>query len=153
MKREHIQLTCEERKALERYSTTGIHSVRIVNRAKIILALDTSEGRKASKQGEISERLGVSRQTVNIAKRDYLAAENVHAFLQRKKRETPPRTPKITGEVEARIVALACSQVPEGCSRWTLKLLKDKSIELQFIDEISERSIGRLLKKRNLSLI
>ena len=148
-----VTLTLEDRKELERFSTTGVHSVRQVNRAKIILALDTSEGRKAEKQKDIAQRLEVSRQTVNIARDDFLKAESIGAFLQRKKRITPPVAPKVTGELEARIIALACSEAPQGHAKWTLRLLADKCIELQYIDTLSHMTVSRLLKKHNLSLI
>jgi hypothetical protein len=73
-------------------------------------------------------------------------------FLQRKKRENPPVTPKITGELEAHIIALACSKAPEGYSKWTLRLLADKCVELNYIENLSHMSVSRLLKKHNLSL-
>ena len=152
MKRTQISLTAEQRQELEKFSTTGVHSVKLVNRAKVILALDTSEGRKAENQSVIAERVGLSRNAVSEIKRDFLEAESVSSFLQRKQRMTPPVPAKITGEVEAKIVALACSAVPKGCARWTLQLLANKSVELKYIDSISDMSIHRLLKKRNLSL-
>ena len=61
-------------------------------------------------------------------------------FLQRKKRVTPPVEPKITGEIEARIIAHACGEVPKGCARWTVRLLAEKSVELQIVDSISFKS-------------
>ena len=153
MERIPIVLTLEQRQELEKFCKSGVHSVKLVNRARIILELDTSEGRKATRQKEIAKYVSVSRQTVNEAKRDFLVAESVTKFLQRKKRETPPVAPKITGEIEAKIVALACSEVPQGHARWTLQLLADKSVELNYIDSITDMSVHRLLKKRNLSLI
>ena len=152
MNKTKIILTAEQRKELENFSTKGVHSVRLVNRAKIILYMDTSENRISLKQEEIAKRVNVSRKTINEVKQDFLAAESISEFLQRKKRETPPVAPKITGEVEAKIIALACSSVPEGSARWTLQLLADKSVELKYIDSITDMSIHRLLKKHNLSL-
>ena len=152
MERIPIILTTEQRKELEKFCKSGVHSVKLIKRARIILELDTSEGRKATKQEEITQRVDVSRQTVNEAKRDFLATNNVKEFLQRKKRDTPPVMPKITGDIEAKIIALACGEVPKGCARWTLRLLADKSVELKFIDSISDMSVHRLLKKHNLSL-
>ena len=152
MKRIPIILTSEQRQELEKFCKSGVHSVKLVNRARIILELDTSEGRKATRQEEIAKYVSVSRQTVNKAKRDFLVAESVTEFLQRKKRETPPVAPKITGEIEAKIIALACSEVPQGHARWTLQLLADKSVELNYINSITDMSVHRLLKKRNLSL-
>ena len=144
MENKQIVLSAEARTELEEFSTKGVHDVRFVNRAKIILALDTAEGNKPLMQKDIAERIGVSRRTVNVVRRDFLAAESVSAFLQRKKRETPPVEPKITGEVEAHIIALACGEAPEGRARWTLQLLADKCVELQYIDSISAMSIGRV---------
>lgn len=152
MKRKPVIVTQEQRKELEKYSTTGVHSVRSVNRAKIILALDTSDGRKASKQEEIAKSIGISRNTVNTARRDFQACGSITEFLERKQRATPPVAPKLTGEVEAKIIALACSEAPQGYARWTLQLLADKSVELNYIDSISDMSIHRILKKRNLNL-
>jgi len=152
MKSDPIVLTSEARHELERYSTTGSHSTRLVRRAKVILALDTSEGRRAMKQREIMEKENVSRQAIGDMRRDYLSAESASAFLQRKKRETPPVEPKVTGELEARVIALACGEVPAGRSKWTLRMLADKCVELDYIDAISHMTISRLLKKHNLNL-
>ena len=152
MKRKRIRLTVKERADLERFCTKGVHSVRLVNRAKIILALDQSGGRIPAKQAILAERIGVCRQTVVEARDTFLALKSVKLFLQRKKRETPPVPPKVTGKLEARIIALACGKAPEGYARWTLRLLADKCVELQYSDTMSHMTISRLLKKTNLSL-
>jgi len=152
MRKNQVILTPDERHELERFIKTGVRSVRLVNRAKIILALDTSENRIAAKQEEIAKRVGVSRQAVNNARNDYLSLENGSQFLQRKKRATPPVEPKVTGEMEARIIALACSEVPEGHAKWTLRLLANKSVEMQYADTLSHMTVSRLLKKHNLNL-
>jgi len=147
-----IELDVSAREELCRYVKTGKRSVMLVNRAKVILELDESDGRKPLTQVQIAEKVGMSRQAVNDAKQAFIMAESVSEFLKRKKRETPPVEPKITGEVEAHIVALACSPVPEGCAKWSVRLLADKSVELNYIDTISPVSVHRLLKKHNLSL-
>ena len=153
MRTKQIMLSLEERNELEQFSKKGVHSVRLVNRAKIILALDSSNGEEPMKQEDIAKQIGVSRQAVHNVKKDFLSAENVVAFLQRKKRETPPVEPKVTGEIEARIIAMACGEAPEGCARWTVRLLAEKSVELQGVDSLSHMTISRLLKKHKLSLI
>jgi predicted XRE-type DNA-binding protein len=154
MRGKHVKIELEEtvRSELEKFARTGKRSVRLVNRAKIILELDEANGRKPLTQAAIAERIGVTRQAVNDAKKAFLAADSASTFLQRKKRETPPVQPKITGEVEARIIALACSPVPEGRSRWCVRLLADKCVELNYIDSISFKSVQRVLKKHNLGL-
>ena len=152
MKKNEIKLTAEQRKELQKFSKTGIHSAKLIKRAEIILLLDTSESGKAVAFGEISKKLDVSETTITKVKKDFLAAEDVKTFLKRKQRDTPPVEPKITGEVEARIIALASSEVPAGCARWTVRLIADKSVELQIVDSLSFKSVHRLLKKHNLSL-
>ena len=153
MEKKHIRLTVKERAEMERFTTAGVHSVRLVNRAKIILALDTSDDRKPLRQQDIAKRVGVCRQSVNNAKRDFLSAKDVSEFLQRKKRETPPVPAKATGELEARIIALACSRAPVGYARWTLRLLADKCVQLQYCTSMSHTTVSRVLKKHSLSPI
>ena len=152
MKKNEIKLTAEQRKELEKFGKKGVHSAKLIKRAEILLLLDTSENGKAMTFEEISRRLDISVTTITNVKKDFFAAEDVKSFLQRKKRDTPPVEPKITGEVEARVIALACSEVPAGCARWTVRLIADKSVELQIIDSLSFKSVQRLLKKHNLSL-
>ena len=153
MRKKRIELSAKNRAELEKYCAKGVHDVRLVNRAKIILALDTSGCRTAERHEVIAERLGISRQTVNNARRDFLTVKNITIFLQRKQRETPPVPPKVTGEMEARIIALACSEAPKGYSRWTLRLLSEKCVQLHYSKSMSHMTISRLLKKRNLNLI
>jgi len=153
MNKRKILLTPEDRQKLEQFSKKGVRSVRLVNRAKIILAFDISGDRKARTQHEIAQRLDISRQTVINVRNDFLNAKSISAFLQRKKRMTPPVPPKATGELEARIIALACGEAPQGKARWTLHLLADKCVELNYIDKLSHMTVNRLLKKHNLSLI
>jgi len=147
-----IELSLEERSELEKYTKTGKRSVKLVNRAKIILELDEANERKPMTQTQIAKKIGVTRQTINDVKKAYTEKEGITDLLQRKKRITPPVAPKITGDVEAHIIALACGPVPEGCARWTVRLLADKSVEQNYIDSISFKSVQRLLKKHNLSL-
>jgi hypothetical protein len=147
-----IELSAEARNELEKFTKIGKRSVKLVNRAKIILELDESEGRKPAIQTKIAEKIGVSRRTINDVKQAFLASDSIADFLQRKKREFPPIQPKITGDVEAHIIALACSPVPEGYAKWTVRLLADRSVDLNYIDSISFKSVQRLLKKHNLSL-
>lgn len=152
MKKNEIKLSTEQRKELEKFSKTGVHSAKLINRAQIILLLDTSKNGKAVRFEDIAQRLNVSLTTITKVKAAFIEAESVSAFLQRKRRDTPPVEPKITGEIEARIIALACSEAPVGCARWTVRLIAEKSIELNLIGSISHMSVHNLLKKHNLNL-
>ena len=146
MKNNEVKLTAEQRKELENFSKTGVHSAKLIKRAEIILLLDTPESGKAVTFDEISKRIDISVTTINKVKKDFLAVKDVKTFLQRKKRDTPPVEPKVTGEVEAGIIALACSEAPAGCTRWTVRLIAEKSVELQIADSLSYVSVQRLLK-------
>jgi hypothetical protein len=144
----NIVLTDNDRKRLEKLTNTGVASVRQVKRARIVPGLDKSGGRVPCKDSVIAERVGVSRQTVQVVKKLYFSRQgDLDAVLRRKKRGSPPVPAKVTGEVEAHIIALACSEAPLGHSRWTLRLLAEKGAGLQYVDGISHTPVARLLKK------
>jgi hypothetical protein len=137
-----IDLSEEERKRLERLTSSGKASARSIKRASILLDLDACDY-KASRQQEIAKKNRVDPLTVSNVARQFCEG-GVDAAINRKVRKTPAITPKITGEVEARIIALACGKPPEGRNRWTLQLLADKSIELKIIDSITDVSVMRV---------
>ena len=147
-----IVLTPEQRQQLEQFTKSGVQSVRLVQRANVILALDRSNKKDHLRINRICEQCRISRQGLNDIREDFLKAESIEAFLSRKKRETPPVPPKVTGEVEAYIIAIACSEKPEGRARWTMQLIADRCVELNYVDNLSEISVRRTLKKRNISL-
>jgi len=152
MTAKEVWLKAEQRSELMEFSKNGVHNAHLITRAKTILALDRTGKKDHLRIGRICESVNLSRQAVNNIRADFFAAKSISAFLTRKKRETPPVPAKITGEVEARIVALACSEPPKGCARWTLNLLADKAVELAYVDGLSFKSVQRILKKQNLSL-
>ena len=84
--------------------------------------------------------------------RTSFATNGLDATINRKKRETPPVPAKITGEIEAKIIAMACGEPPDGYEKWTVRLIADKCVELNYIDSISHMTVQRVLKKTNLSL-
>jgi transposase len=151
LKKYKVKLTEAQRQELEGITKRGKHSAATIKRAYILLDLDENMG-QVDKQEEIAKRLRTSTTTIYKVSRQF-AEEGLEATLYRKKRETPPTPPIATGEIEARIIALACSDPPEGRTRWTLRLLEEKVVELKIVDAISDNTIGRLLKKHRLSLI
>jgi len=147
-----IYLNDEQRAELMAFARNGVHNAHLITRARTILALDRTEKKDHLRIGRICEQVGLSRQAVYDIRKAFSEADSVGAFLTRKKRETPPVPAKITGEVEAHIITLACSEPPEGCARWTLSLLANKAVELSIVDKLSFKSVQRILKKHNLSL-
>jgi DNA-binding CsgD family transcriptional regulator len=145
-----IKLKSPERKALMKYVSQGVHPVRLVRRANVLLGIGAKSGSRMS-DNEIAEKYGVSRQTVQNVKRDYLES-GVEKIMQRKKRLTPPIPAKADGMFEAHLIALCCMEPPAGYARWSVRLLADKCVELGYIDSISHMTVNRTLKKMNLSL-
>lgn len=121
------------------------------NRANILLMADESQGIPPS-QDEISKRCGVSDLTVFNTIKSY-SQTGIDKTLHFKPWEKPSNPPKITGEKEARIIALACGRAPEGRSRWTVRLLAESVVKLEILDSVCPETIRSALKKHNLSLI
>lgn len=149
-KKYKVFLNPYHRTELEGIIKRGKHSATTIKRANILLDLDETMG-NVGKQEEIAARFKTSTSTVYNVSRQFVQ-KGLEAVLYRKKRETPPTQPIATGDIEARIIALACSEPPKGRSRWTLRLLEEKVVELKIVDAISDNTIGRLLKKHRLSL-
>jgi transposase len=146
-KQHTVTLAAKDRRALEKTVSTGVHPAREIARARILLALDEAQG-PAPYRRVVAERLGVSEGTVyKVAKSFNDHGGNIEAVTGRKKRDTPPVPPKVTGDVEARIIALACTEPPEGHARWTLRLLEKHVILTQGIPPLDHATIGRVLKK------
>jgi transposase len=145
---QHITLTEEERTELLQLIKSGKHSAREMGRARILLLLDRSQGQKM-KLNEVAEAMLTSIGTVSNVKRRYLKGGLELGIHDRPR---PGAKPKIDGEVEAHLIALVCSDPPEGQVRWTLRLLADKLVELELVETISHVAVGDALKKTNLSL-
>lgn len=153
MKNKEIYLTEEEQIQLKDIVRKGVHNAHVITRARVLLMLDRTGKSDHVRYKRTAEYAQISVQSVYNMRDEFLANHDIESYLTRKKRETPPIAPKLDGETEAKIIALACSEPPKGCSRWTIRLLQEKSIQLHFVDKISHMTIQRLLKKTNISLI
>ena len=148
-----VVLSADEREWLTRVVRTGAHPAQEVRRSRILLELDENSGEPAGR-GEIAQRVGVNPQTIaNVARVYAQRGGDVVATIERKKRLTPPVEPKVTGEVEARLIALACSTPPPGHARWSLRLLERQVQLVQDIPNMDHSTIGKVLKKRRFVLI
>ena len=148
-----VVLSADEREWLTRVVRTGAHPAQEVRRSRILLELDDSRRRPAGRR-EIAQRVGVDPDTItNVARAYAERGGDVAATIQRRKRLTPPVEPKITGEVEARLIALACSSPPPGHARWSLRLLERQVHLVADIPDMDHSTIGRVLKKRRFVLI
>lgn len=152
MLKKEIYLTEEEQIQLKEIVRKGVHNSHVITRARVLLMLDRTGKSDHVRYKRTAEYAQISVQAVYNMRDEFLANHDIESYLTRKKRETPPTAPKIVGEIEAKIIALACSEPPKGCSRWTVRLLSEKAVQLGFVDELSHMTVQRLLKKRNINL-
>jgi len=150
--RYRVTLTKEEREELEAMTHRGkMHARRFIH-ARALLLCDAGPHGPAWNVADVAAALGVSSRAIEHLKKRFVE-EGFEAALERKPREKPPREVIFDGAFEARLIALACSDVPEGHRRWTVRLLADKAVELKFAESVSHMTVQRVLKKTNLSLI
>lgn len=150
--RYRVTLTKEERTELDAISSKGKRAVRTVLAARALLLLDAGEHGPKWVVARVAEALGRSTRSLEHLKKRFVE-EGLHAAIERKQRETPPREIQFGGAFEARLLALACSEVPPGRKRWTVRLLAEKVVELKIAPHVSPMTICNTLKKMNLSLI
>ena len=143
MKKQHLQLQEEDRAYLKDLLSKGSLKVRVQKRAVCLQELD-----KGKTYQEVSKMLGVSYPTVHGWAKKYRTAGL--SFLSDKPRSGRPVG--LSPGQKAKITAIACSEPPQGYARWSLRLLADRIVELNLVEQISHTEVGRILKKMNCSL-
>ena len=147
MPRYKVTLTEEEKNELETLVQKGGKGYRIKH-AHILLKLNECPANAEWTYERIMEAYGVCRGTIaGVARR--FVMDSMEAALGRRTQQNHAR--KVTGEVEAKICMIACSDPPEGKDRWTMQMIADKLIELQVIDYITDSTVCSTMKKTNLS--
>lgn len=150
--RYRINLTDKERNELGRLTKNGKTPAKKCLNARALLLCDSSEGRSPWVVEKIAEALGVTSRTIEHLKKRF-DEHGLDGALERKQRETAPREKKYDGAFDARLMQLACSTAPEGRSRWTIRLLSEKVVELDIAPSCSPMTVCRSLKKTTCSLI
>jgi transposase len=141
-----VTLTVEERRDLAKLVSAGKRSARTLTHARILLKADQAEGGPAWEDAAIAEALGCGHRTVERIRQRFVE-QGLEAALHHKPQDRPSRERTLDGAAEARLIALACSSPPAGRTRWTLKLLADKLVELEVVDSVSDETVRRALKK------
>lgn len=144
LRKYHVTLTDEEYDKLIGLIWKGTASAQKVWHAEILLKLDENHNEKLWTVKEIVDAYHTNCTTVCAVAQRFVE-EGLESALNRKKQLN--RHHKITGEVEAHMIAIACSDAPEGRDRWTLQLIADKMVELKVVDSISATAVGTTLKK------
>ena len=148
-----VVLSAADRAWLMKVVSSGARPARMIMRARVLLALD-EDGSSVPHRAVVARRIGVSETTVRvIAQRFVESGGDVETTITRKVRSSPPVPSVITGEVEARLIALACTAPPAGYTRWSLRLLEKHVALVEEIPNLDHTTIGRVLKKRNFVLI
>jgi len=149
-KKYFVKLTSEERSYLEKLVSSGNAPARRLRRARILLKSDCSEGGPNWTYEAICDAFDVNAITVTNVRKAY-AEGGLEKALNRKKPDREYRH-RLDGNAEAHLIALACSDAPEGYERWSLRLLQERFVRLEIVDSVSHETIRTTLKKTNLSL-
>lgn len=145
MKKKYIvRLSREERQKLENLINKGNAQAYKIKHANILLAIDADGSAWSDKQAAEAFRCHCG--TVSSIRQQFVE-QGIERALQRKPQQMPSRQRILDGEKEARLIAIACSEPPDGWSRWTLKMLADKLVALEIVDSISDQTVRRTLKK------
>lgn len=147
----HVKLNADERHQLEQLVRTGVASARKITRARILLKADIGQHAQppALSDPGIAQALDCSVATVQRVRRSF-CREGLAAAIERAP-TTRTYERLLDGRTEAHLIALACSEAPEGYARWTIRLLADKMVELGHVEAISRETVRRTLKKTNSS--
>jgi transposase len=145
-----VKLTEGERERLLKLVSAGMAPARMLNRARVLLKADVGEhvgDRPAFTDRQIAEMLETSEATVGRV-RERFCRQGLDAALER---SAPDRVYErsLDGRAEARLIALACSEAPEGRDRWSMRLLADKAVELRIVESVSHETVRKTLKKTN----
>ena len=144
-----VILSHTERDDLKMLIASGTAPARKLTHARILLKADQSQEGPAWVDEEVADAVETSQPTVSRVRKQYVE-EGLQAALNRRPPNREYRR-KLDGKQEARLVALACSEPPEGQARWSLRLLADKMVELEVVDDLSYQTVRRTLKKTNSS--
>ena len=149
-KRYLVALTPEEREQLSGLLSAGKRSALTLARARILLKADQADAGPAWPDDRIAEALDCGVRTVERVRQRFVE-RGLEAALGRKPQDRPSRERKLDGRAEARLIALACSEPPDGRTAWTLQLLADKLVELRIVDSVCDETVRRVLKKTRSS--
>lgn len=141
-----VTLTPQERTQLYEIATRGHHNSQTILNAVILLRCDEGPGQDQPLTNQaITDVLPISMKKIDRVKQRFVEHGLDAALVKQPARRLYPR--KVDGEVEAHLVALSCSQPPSGHARWSLRLLADQMVELQYTEAISHETVRRVLKK------
>jgi len=148
-KKYHVTLTVEERSDLQRLLSSGRHAAQKLQRVRVLLLCDIGPEGPGKKDEEVHDATGAAISTIERIRKTFVE-DGLEAAYTRKP-STRQYERRLDGDGEAHLIAIACSEAPEGYDRWSLQLMADKLVELGVVDSISTNTVQRTLKKTKLS--
>jgi transposase len=148
MKKYSVQLDAQQHQMLESLLKGGKESARSQMHARILLKADQGVQGRGWTDEQIAEALEVGRATVERVRKRFVEGGLLDALVRRPQPERPEQR-KMDGELEARLVTLACSQTEGGQKRWTMRILAEKLVQLGYVEQISHNTVWMTLKKMN----
>jgi len=145
-----IKLTKDEVNELMSIINKGAHTSQTFRTAYILLNCDEGDFSEKVTNEQISKILKVGMRTIDRAKKKFIE-EGLDLCLERRPTQRIYEK-KVDGDVEAKLITLCCSEPPKGFSKWSLRLLAEKMVELKYVEDISHVSVRKVLKKTNLNL-
>jgi len=145
-----VSLMPSERNFLEQLTKKGKIAAYKMNHARILLQADLNQEGGGWIDSQISKSLNISHATIERVRQRFVEEGIESALNRRKQKNRRPKT--IDGEKEAYLIAIACSKTPTGKGHWTLQMLADKMVELNYVEQVSTQTIRQTLKKMSLSL-
>ena len=144
-----VRLEADERRQLDEFCSKGRRLAQLIRRARVLLLADVSDQGPGLVDERIAEAAGVSVRSIEMLRRRFVE-EGLEACLRRKEPRHLSLRRKLDGEKEAQLVAISCSAPPAGRTRWTLRLLADRLVQLHVVDSVSYETVRRTLKKNDL---
>jgi len=141
-----VKLSGEERAQLTGLISKGKAAAKTLLKARILLKADQGEAGEGWPDEKICEALDTNVSMVSRV-REKFVCRGLDAVLTCKQRDTPPVAPIFDGERQAQLIALACSEPPEGCAHWTIRLLAEQAVERKIVESVHFNTVGRALKK------
>ena len=140
-----VSLSVEERGELEQFTTTGKAAAYKMNHARILLKADTNQADGSWTDEAISQALDISVATIERVRQRFVETSLEAALSRQVQQQRKAR--RLDGEQEAHLIAMTCSEAPEGYARWSLRLLAERMVELKYVESVSHETIRQTLKK------
>lgn len=140
-----VSLTTEEREVLEQLTSTGQAPAYKMNHARILLKADRNQAGGEWTDEAISQALDVSVATIERVRRRFVETNLESALSRQVQQHRKPR--RLDGEQEAHLIAITCSEAPEGQARWSLRLLAERMVELEYVESVCHETVRQTLKK------